>query len=241
MFTAKGDVASPLSADAPHVTEQPATSFAVGFSQEPPLSPPTSNSVAPLAPAPDVLRAPEPVAQPAPIVERPILPVESLLLRFRMISPDQLAEAMKEEAVNGKPVGTIVVEKGWVSEADMARLSAPDATPVAAVPAAVPAAAPEPVAAAPEPAPVAEAAPAPAAEVAPAPVAAPTGVRFQILVHLTNGERVEIATADDAPAAKAAAHDAMQKLRNAAEWPLLAGRYVRPDAIVSIDVAALLA
>lgn len=238
------------------MTEQPATSFAVGFSQEPPLSPPASGSVAPLAPAaPAAAVAPAPVAPPAsePVVERPILQVESLLLRFRMISPDQLAEAMKEEAVTGKSVGTIVVEKGWVSEADMARLSTPDAAPAAPVaPVAAPEAlrAPEPVAA-PElvaqPAPVAHVEPAPVVEpaLAPPPVEvafapAPVGVRFQVLAHLTNGERVEIATADDAAAAKAAANEAMQMLRDTAEWPFLAGRYVRPESIVSIDFAALL-
>lgn len=220
------------------------------------MSPPTSGSVAPLAAA----AAAAPVAPPAPVVapaseavvERPILPVESLLLRFRMISPDQLAEAMKEEAVTGKSVGTIVVEKGWVSEADMARLSAPDAAPaapVAQVAAPEPLRAPEPVAApapapTPEPvvppAPVAQVEPAPAPVPAPVAAPAPTGVRFQVLAHLTNGERVEIAVADDAEGAKAAALEATQKLREGSEWPLLAGRYVRPEAIVSIDIAALL-
>jgi hypothetical protein len=247
MFTAKGDTPGPLSADAPHVTEQPATSFAVGFSSEPPLSLPIPGSVTPVAPAPPIAAAPQVAAAPEAGVERPILPVESLLLRFRMITPDQLAEAMKEEALSGKTVATIVVEKGWVSEADMARLAAPDPTPApAAVAAPAPVTpqvrAPEPVAAPapvePVPAPVAAPVPVPVAEAVAAPAA--TGVRFQVLAHLANGERIEIAIADDADSARAAAIQAVQQLRESNEWPLLAGRYVRPEAIVSVDVAALL-
>ena len=257
------------------------------------------------APAVPASPAPEPQAAPEPPPESAALPIESLLLRFRMITPAQLADAMKEEAVSGKSVATIVVEKGWVTAEAMAQI-APD-TPAAPVPAAEPVAAPVaveapvieapapvapepvaplmaepvaeqlspqpevPVAAAPpapfvsepEPqpetliealAPVAEPVPAPEPEPAPAPVAAPEPlvtpmapepaaaeqprVVFQVLACLSNGERIEIARADDADEAKAAATDAMRSLKAGGDWPVFSGRFVRPESIVSIDVAA---
>jgi hypothetical protein len=245
------------------------------------------------APAP-VAVAPAPAAdEPQP--ERAVLPVESLLLRFRMITPAQLAEAMKEQAVTGKSVATIVVEHGWVSPEDMAQItpSAPPAeqaaperalavTPqplapepvaqvplepvaqapvapepvVAVAPEPVPVAVPAPVAVQPEPVAPAPVVPMPepamAAEVAPAapapePLEAPVApdpapqpeLLFQVLAHLVNGERVEISRASSVDEAKAAASAAMHSMRNGDAWPLFSGRYVRPESIVSIDVALL--
>jgi hypothetical protein len=267
---------------------------------------PASAPAVPAAPAPD------PQAE---------LPVESLLLRFRMITPAQLADAMKEEAVSGNSVASIVVEKGWVTAEAMAQIvpspaeSAPAPMPAAQPePAPVPAEqvlvaapapvfetpaveqpvveaaapvpepvafAPEPVAAvmpepveqpvaepelllvatppaptAPEPEPVLETptpvvepllapepAPVPTAPVTPEPELEPAAVSaplvFQVLAHLTNGERVEISRAGDMDEAKAAATAAMHSLRDAGDWPLLSGRYVRPESIISIDVALL--
>jgi len=84
-----------------------------------------------------------------------------------------------------------------------------------------------------EPPPVME--PAPVA-VEPEPVSAP--LVFQVLAHLTNGERVEISRASDVDEAKAAATAAMHALRDGGDWPLLSGRYVRPESIISIDIVA---
>ena len=41
--------------------------------------------------------------------------------------------------------------------------------------------------------------------------------------------------------AKAAATEAMRSLRDGSDWPFLSGRFLRPDSIVSIDVAAIVA
>lgn len=314
------------------MSELPATPLGgVRLAGEPPVSSDVApapkaviaDGVMPLpASAPAVPAAPAP--EPQPQTETATLPVESLLLRFRMITPAQLADAMKEEAVSGKSVATIVVEKGWVAPEAMAQI-VPSAVAPAAAPAPEPAepafaaapdhafetpaveqpmvevaafasepepAAPEPVAAVmpepvgplmpepvagqsfaqpealvaaappapvmpdsepepetliealapviepeptpePEPAPVA---PAPVAlEPEPAPVSAPPLV-FQVLAHLTNGERVEISRVGDMDEAKAAATAAMHALRDGGDWPLLSGRYVRPESIISIDV-----
>ena len=87
-----------LAGDPPVTSDVPAPPKAVIAEGVMPL--PASAPAVPAAPAPE------------PPAEGATLPVESLLLRFRMITPAQLADAMKEEAVSGKSVATIVVEGG---------------------------------------------------------------------------------------------------------------------------------
>jgi hypothetical protein len=170
---------------------------------------------------------------------------------MRLVTPDQIASAMREEAETGRPIAEIVVANGWVSADDLARLQntapapaavvAPPPQPVVAAPAPPPPApiaepTPEPVVQelAPAPAP----APAPAAVPAPAPVqAAPRAdVGARVFVRLENGERIEVGDFDGFEAAKKRARGLMDELGQAAEWPFLSGRYVRPEAIVSIDI-----
>src|SRR2546423_4570531 len=114
-----------------------------------------------VAPAP----APAPPAEP----EAPAgLPLEGLLLRFGLITTEQLTEAMRERSATGKDIGAIVVERGWVEATQLARVVSGDTAP-----------APEPV---PEPEPAADPAPTPAP---PPPAAAqPTRQRAQGLARL---------------------------------------------------------
>jgi outer membrane biosynthesis protein TonB len=179
---------------------------------------------------------------------------------MRLVTPDQIASAMREEAETGRSIAEIVVANGWVSADDLARLQAGAPAPLAATPAPEPVAAPaapappEPVAA-PEPvapappaavAPAAEApapAPAPTPEPAPAPPQAPeqqtaprAGVGARVLVRLENGERIDVGSFEGFEAAKERARSLMAELQQSAEWPFLSGRFVRPEAIVSIDV-----
>src|SRR4051812_26595798 len=123
----------------------PASSGAAGFS-EPPLSP----GAAPVTQVP--------MTQPP---SRPTTPsIEAQVVRLGLMTPDQVATAMREEAETGRTFDEVVVEHGWVSAEDLARVREPDppaAPPVAVVPdppavAIVPD--PEPVAVAPTPEPV---------------------------------------------------------------------------------------
>jgi hypothetical protein len=177
---------------------------------------------------------------------------------MRLVTPDQIASAMREEAETGRSIAEIVVANGWVTAEDLARLqaapAAPTLTPPApepvaeapvAAPAPVPAPAPEPpapaaaVAAEPEVAPAPAPAPAPTPDPAPAPAAAQTpraGVGARVLVRLENGERIEVGAFEGFEAAKERARGLMAELQQSTDWPFLSGRYVRPDAIVSIDV-----
>ena len=100
---------------------------------EPPLSPPVSSGATPIASAQPI----EPVSPLAPPMApglsstgigvpesapRPATSLESLLMRFRLITSEQLDEALREKRETGKDVGAIVVERGWVNEDQLARL-----------------------------------------------------------------------------------------------------------------------
>jgi hypothetical protein len=217
--------------------------------------------LAPVAPAPEpaptpttLLRDSEPQSAAAAPAEAPAAPaeapsLESTLLRMRLVTPDQIASAMREEAETGRPIAEIVVTNGWVSADDLARLQGTASAPAAVAPAepvAEPVAparvAPAPVA---EPAPATSPAPAvapepepPAAEAAPAPIQSTprADVAARVLVRLENGERIEVGHFEGFEPAKTRARALMAELRQAAEWPFLSGRYVRPEAIVSIDI-----
>jgi hypothetical protein len=194
------------------------------YVSEPPLSPPSPRAsaqapapappperptleIAP-APAPVVAAAPPPPAEP----EAPEgLPLEGLLLRFGLITTEQLTEAMRERTATGKDIGAIVVERGWVDEAQLARVVAYD----------------EPAA---EPAPEPETAPPPAAT-------QPVGQRIKVFVRLTSGECVDAGTFSGLDEAKERGAEIAGTLAgDSPEWPFVAGRFLRPDTIVSLDV-----
>jgi hypothetical protein len=223
--------------------------------------------------------------------------LEHLLLRFGLVTLDQLSAALREQTEVGTPYTEVLVRDGLVSAEDLARVADRAPTPVAAEPEAEPEPEPLPPAAAepePEPDPVVEAptmaaapplslpalepvyvpepvavepepvyvpepvavepepvyVPEPEPEpepvaVAPEPVFAPeppapaavTG--YLVRGRLVNGEHIEIASVEDPAEAQRIARDAMRACARptGADWPVLNGRYVRPEAIVSIEVA----
>ena len=83
---------------------------------------------------------------------------------------------------------------------------------------------------------------APAQELSPQPVAPPAFVAPQPALHrvrvrLTTGDAIEVATHEDEAAARSEATALMRYLRDGrGDWPFLAGRFVRPETIVSIDL-----
>jgi hypothetical protein len=196
---------------------------------EPPLSPPSPRGSAqapmptppqPERPALEVAPAPAPAAPAEP--EAPAgLPLEGLLLRFGLITTEQLTEAMRERSATGKDIGAIVVERGWVDAAQLARVVSGDTSS-------------EPEAAA-EPEPAADPEPTP---VPPPPAAAqPTGQRVKVLVRLTSGERVDAGSFGSLGQAKERGAEIARTLSaESPEWPFVAGRFLRPDTIVSLDV-----
>jgi hypothetical protein len=112
----------------------------------------------------------------------------------------------------------------------------PPAPPRAEAPplSAAPVPPPEPVAptfaVAPTPQPVAPPS-APPAFVAPQPAL------HRVRVRLTTGDAIEVAAHEDEAAARSEATALMRYLRDGrGDWPFLAGRFVRPETIVSIDL-----
>jgi hypothetical protein len=154
--------------------------------------------------------------------------LEHLLLRFGLLSLDQLNTALREQNATGTPFTEALVRDGIVSAADLARVL--DDRPELAESAA-PESAPEPAV---EPAPAP--APPPVSYDPPLPQSPPV---FVVQGRLINGEDVEIAAVDDAGEAQQIALDAMRACARAegSDWPVLNGRYVRPQSIVSIEVA----
>jgi hypothetical protein len=83
------------------------------------------------------------------------------------------------------------------------------------------------------PEPLASADPVPSA-VLPDPVAVPA---YRVCVRLTNGEGIAVAVHEDERDARTEATTLMRYLRDGrGDWPYVAGRYVRPETIVSVDV-----
>lgn len=202
---------------------------------EPPLSPPSPRGSAqapmptppqPERPALEVAPAPAPAAPAEP--EAPAgLPLEGLLLRFGLITTEQLTEAMRERSATGKDIGAIVVERGWVDAAQLARVVSGDTAPALEP-------APEP-----EPEPESAADPEPEPTPAPPPPAAtrPTGQRVKVFVRLTSGERVDAGGFGSLDQAKERGAEIARTLAaDSPEWPFVAGRFLRPDTIVSLDL-----
>lgn len=157
--------------------------------------------------------SPAPAHGPAPAAAEPGPPLERLLLQYGLITSEQLADAMREESATDKPIWTIVVERGWVRREDLVKLAQ--------------GAAPDP---APEPSPA-------LAVVAPS----ETEPAFRVTLRLVNGERIEAHVCDGAAVARERAAEIVRGLAAASEtWPCFGGRFVRPDAIVSVEVEAAL-
>jgi len=213
---------------------------------QPPLSPPPAASAVPPAsrPAPFpppaavvVATAPSPPA-PAPVAQTAPSPsTDNPLVRLGLLSTDQVDEALEDQRSSGKHVAQIAVERGWVTREQLAELVSQPAGPAAP-------AAPEP-----EPAPVA----APVLEVAPEPESKPEPKQepvqtapalesvARVYARLATGERIEVASFPELQDARMRAEEVVRDLSaERPEWPCFSGRFVRPEAIVSLDVEATL-
>ena len=203
---------------------------------QPPLSPPTSSAPVAVAPTSVPVAAPAPVAAAAPApAPSPAPSTENLLVRFGLLATEQVEEALQDQRGSGKHVAQIAVERGWVTREQLAQLVTQTPPPPA-----------EPVPAPPPPPPAAEAA-APDLEPAPEPAPAPAqpeptvAIVARVWARLSTGERVEVASFADLHEARARAEQVVRELSaDRPAWPCFSGRFVRPEAIVSLDVEATL-
>ena len=61
---------------------------------------------------------------------------------------------------------------------------------------------------------------------------------FRVAIRLSNNDRVEAAVVGDPIAAKAQAKALIRYIagKDGTDWPYIGGRFLKPDAIVSIDL-----
>ena len=65
-------------------------------------------------------------------------------------------------------------------------------------------------------------------------------VEFRVSIRFLGNECVEIASHTDADEAKSAAQALVAQLsQGGGDWPFVGGRFVRPDAVLSVDVDAV--
>src|SRR5919204_4046586 len=148
----------------------PAPPVSPGYVSEPPLTPGPTNS--------------GPVQSSAPVQS-----LEAQVVRMGLMTPDDVATTMREEAETGRSFAELAVERGRISAEDMATLTGAQQAAEPALPAA-PVPPPAPVQPAPEP--VAAAKPQPEPEPAWTPTAEPKApqVTAEVFVRLTSGERI---------------------------------------------------
>jgi hypothetical protein len=225
--------ASETPAPAPAPEPEPAVELApVGEPVAAPEQAVEVESIPLMAPA----SAPEPVPAPAPAAEP--MPVEEQVVELAPMAPAPQPEPVAAPAPQPAAVEpTPVVEP----EPVLAPLTAEPVELVAEpiVEAELPVV--EPVAA-PEPEPVAE----PALEVVPDTVPAfeelfapKRATDFNVVVRLKDGEgAVEVGSFRDFGTAMEGAQEVIEQFSTASEgqWPFYAGRFIRPDLIVSVDV-----
>jgi hypothetical protein len=178
---------------------------------------------------PRTVDAPEPVAeQLAPVAEVTETRVELAPIAPVVSTPEPVAEpAADVEVVAAPDTAVEATSASWQPAPDL------DSSPVAVEPLAAPALAPapeptpEPAAVAPEPQTVRFVEPAAIETIA------------RVFVRLSNGERVEAGSFDDIATAKTRAGEVVRQVSNGEDgWPFFGGRYIRPEAIVSVDIDA---
>ena len=233
------NLSSPPTAAGPSLSSPPRAS---GLLNEPPLSP---------GPSPD----PPPAAPPPSL--------EAQVVRLGLMTTAEVATTMQEEAETGRPFAELAVERGRIDAGDLARLTTTDAAPAPVETAPTPPVpelelAPAPAVPTPEPVeptppaavlPVLEATPEPLAEPAaepepvvkitlepPASSAPATRTKANVFVRLTSGERISAGAFDSQEAAERRARELMIGVDAHGDWPCVDGRFIKPDAVVSIDV-----
>jgi outer membrane biosynthesis protein TonB len=179
-----------------------------------------SNGDSPAPETPVAVAEPEVVAEPEP--ETPVAAVAEP-------EPEPLPEVLPE------PEPEPVPEPILAAEPAPAPTPAPAAEPTPAVEL-EPDPEPQPVAADPEPAPLRIAPPQPVQAATQS--AEPGVVTFRVVIRLSNNDRVEAAVVGDPIAAKAQAKALIGYIagKDGTDWPYVGGRFLKPDAIVSVDL-----
>jgi type II secretion system (T2SS) protein E len=223
-----------------------------------PTAPPEAVAVEPLPVAPaepvsgegvwlgtPVTLQPEPIAfqapEPQPLVVEPMAPVET-------VAPAPVIETPIVQEPIPEPVSISFTPVAPVEQAVDALAPLPVAEPLVAP---EPVVAPQPVVVT-EPVvahetfvvsePVAQpepivAAPAPLLEQPTSEQDEDTVVTWSVVLRLADGDRVEIGAFHSSGEAKDLAQNVVRQISSDHSWPFFGGRFIRPDAIISVDLA----
>jgi hypothetical protein len=164
------------------------------------------------APAPELTPPPAPAPEPEPAQQ----PAEVTELQPTTLTPPP-APAAAEPAPPAVELPVVELTPPAAPEAQPEELPSIDLTPPA-----------------PKPEPMPEPAQAPTIE--PAFITPQRGV-FKVVVRLKEGDGVEVGTFPDFGTAMEGAQEVIEQFANAnGSWPFYAGRFIRPDLIISVDV-----
>jgi hypothetical protein len=192
---------------------------------------PTLEPVAPQAPEPEVIEL------------EPVMPVEEPRQDIAATAPAPQPAEPELRAMAPEPAPPAPAEPEIAPPAQD-NVEAPE-QPLAPPPPAEPALTeiqvltpPAPVEEAPVDLPVAESLAPPAAEPAfELPVNGSQSGAFRVVVRLTDGDGVEVGEFRDFGTAMQGAQEVIDQVSHSnGSWPFLAGRFIRPDLIVSVDV-----
>jgi len=190
---------------------------------------------------PDPVVQPAPVAQPDPVVElTAVVQPEPVVHPEPVVQPEAVVHFAEPVAVEppvmSQPVAPHAVEPVAVAPSEPVLQPQPvvatePVAPVAPQAAPEPAVAPEPVF---TPEPVAEMQ-APAAE-QPADDGQPE--TWYVVLRLADGERIDVGSFGSSDDATAHARGVVEQISAQSGWPFFEGRFLRPEAIVSVDLVA---
>jgi hypothetical protein len=201
---------------------------------------PVAPVVEPVTPVVDPV---EPVAPAMPVVE-PVAPVavEPMEPVAAVVEAQQVVEEVPTQPAQNSDGLWLGLQPDAPAQPEIATQPQPVADVVAPEPVVA-----EPVAAA-APAPVVPAAPEPVFETAAEPVAVPVAdpqpapeprATWTIELRLTNGERLELGSFAGEAEATERARAVVADLASENGWPFVAGRFIRPDVIISVDLIEL--
>ena len=189
---------------------------------------------------PDTTLQQEPIAfqapEPQPLVVEPMAPVEAVATAPVVETPIVQEPIPEPAAISVTPVAPVeqaVVETTAplpVAEPVVAAEPVVVSEPVVAHEAFVvsePVAEPEPVVAA----------PAPLLEQPTSTQDEDTVVTWSVVLRLADGDRVEIGAFHSSGEAKDLAQNVVRQISSDHSWPFFGGRFIRPDAIISVDLA----
>jgi Type II secretion system (T2SS), protein E, N-terminal domain len=251
---APAPVVEPRAQPAPAVEAHPA---AVAEPQQRPVGEPAAPSI-PVVPVPPPQPAVEPVVAAAPVVPEvpqvaePVAPVAPPPASDSFVEPAAAQPLENGDGVwLGEPdpvyepapmqqVETEAVQRPEVFEQPLTQLepafevATPEPAPVAPPETVAEAAVPYAPVAPTEPEPVAGSLPEPDV-----PEATTVDLKWAVVLRLADGERLEVGAFPGEAEAVEGARGVVAQIASEQTWPFFAGRFIRPEAIVSVDLVEL--